>query len=126
MTTVFGKEGDNFYTAFYEPDIKKRKRALDKWIKKTTSMVQKTVAEELESFVELITQGRWTDEGWKSGEAKLRRIQSDYHLVMDIKLRKLDGRELKIHKGELPTSAFSIVPLSPWSVMSLVWITTDW
>ena len=28
MTTVLGKEGDNFYAAFYEPDTKKRKIAL--------------------------------------------------------------------------------------------------
>jgi len=106
MTTVLGKEGDNLYTAFYEPDTKKRKKALDKWVKKTIPAVQKAVAEELESLVEFITQDRWTDEGWKSGEAKLHRIQPDYHLVMDIKLRSLTGRELKSYKGELPASAF--------------------
>ena len=102
MTTVLGKEGDNLYTAFYEPDTKKRKKALDKWVKKTIPAVQKAVAEELKSLVEFITQDRWTDEGWKLGEAKLRRIQPDYPLVMDIKLRLLTGR----YKGELPASAF--------------------
>ena len=102
MTTVLGEEGDNLYTAFYEPDTKKRKKALDKWVKKTTPAVQKAVAEELKSLVEFITQDRWTDEGWKLGEAKLRRIQPDYPLVMDIKLRLLTGR----YKGELPASAF--------------------
>lgn len=107
MTTVLGKEGDNLYTAFYEPDTKKRKKALDKWVKKAVPAVQKAVAEELKSLVESITQDRWTDEGWKSGEAKLRRIQPDYHLVMDIKLRSLTGRELKSYKGELPASAFN-------------------
>src|SRR4030042_250438 len=106
MTTVFGKEGDNLYTAFYEPDSKKRKKALDKWVKKTTPAVQKAVAEELKNLVEFITQDRWTDEGWKRGEEKLRRIQPDYHLIMDIKLRSLTGRELKSYKGELPASAF--------------------
>ena len=102
MTTVLGKEGDNLYTAFYEPDANKRKKALDKWVKKTIPAVQKAVAEELKSLVEFITQDRWTDEGWKLGEAKLRRIQPDYPLVMDIKLRLLTGR----YKGELPASAF--------------------
>ena len=106
MTTVLGKEGDNLYTAFYEPDSKKRKKALDKWVKKTTPAVQKAVTEELKGLVEFITQDRWTDEGWKSGEAKLRRIQPDYHLVMDIKLRSLTGREPKSYKDELPASTF--------------------
>lgn len=106
MTTVFGKEGDSFYTAFYELDSKKRKKALDTWIKKTTPIVQKAVAEELKVFVELVTQDRWTDEGWKLGEAKLRRMQPDYHLVMDIKLRSLSRRELEGFKGELPASTF--------------------
>ena len=106
MTTVFGKEGDNFYTAFYEPDHKKRKKALNKWVKKTTPAVQKVVAEELKSLVEFVMESRWTDEGWKAGEEKLRRIQPDYHLVMDIKLRSLSGRECKSYKGELPASAF--------------------
>ncbi len=101
MATVLGTAGDNLYTAFYEPYSKKRKKALDKRVKKTTPAVQKAVAEELKSLVEFITQDRWTDEGWKLGEAKLRRIQPDYHLVMDIKLRLLTGS----YKGELPASA---------------------
>ena len=106
MTTVLGKEGDNFYTAFYEQDHKKRKKALDKWVKKTTPAVQKAVTEELKSLVEFVMENRWTDEGWKAGEEKLRRIQPDHHLVMDIKLRSLGGREHKSYKGELPASAF--------------------
>ncbi|MFC1939976.1 hypothetical protein ACFLXO_04765 [Chloroflexota bacterium] len=106
MTTVLGKEGDNLYTAFYEPNAKKRKKALDKWVKKTAPSIQKAIAEELTSLVEFITQDRWTDEGWKRGEEKLRRIQPDYHLIMDIKLRSLSGRERKSYKGELPPSAF--------------------
>ena len=106
MTIVLGKEGDNLYTAFYEPDAKKRKKALDKWIKKTAPSIQKAIAEELASLVEFVTQDRWTDEGWKRGEVKLRRIQPDYHLVMDIKLRSLSKRELESCKGELPPSAF--------------------
>lgn len=106
MATVLGKEGDNFYTAFYEPDHKKRKKALDKWVKKTTPAAQKAVAEELKSLVDFVMENRWTDEGWKAGEEKLRRIQPDYQLVMDIKLRKLTGSEKRSLKGELPPSAF--------------------
>jgi len=105
MTTVLGKEGDSFYTAFYEPDHKKRKKALEKWVRKTTPAVQKAVAEELQSVVDFVMNGRWTDEGWKRGEEKLRRIQPDYHLIMDIKLRSLWGRERKNYKGKLPASA---------------------
>ena len=93
--------GDN---PFYEPGHNKRRKALNRWIKKSTSTIQKAVSEELESLVDFITRDRWTDEGWKHGEEKLRRIQPDYHLVMDIKLRKLDGHES--YKGELPASFF--------------------
>ena len=52
MTKVFGREGDNLYTAFYEQDPRKRKKALDKWIKKTIPVVQKAVAEELKALEE--------------------------------------------------------------------------
>lgn len=105
MTTVFGKESDNFYMAFYEPDPKKRRKALDNWVKKTTPVVQKAVTEELKDIVEFVTQDRWTDEGWKRGEEKLRRIQSNYHIIMDIKIRSLAGRERQNFRGELPESA---------------------
>ena len=106
MTTVLGKEGDNFYTAFFEPDMKKREKALSKWVKKTAPSVKKVVAGELESFVEFIMKDRRTEEGWKTGEEKLRRIQPEYQLVMHIKLRRLDRRELENYKGKLPDSAF--------------------
>lgn len=106
MVTVLGKEGDNFYTAFYEPDHEKRKKALNKWVKETTPAIQKVVADELKALVDFVMENRWTDAGWKAGEEKLRRIQPDYHLVMDIKLRSLGGRERKSYKGELPASAF--------------------
>ncbi len=64
-------------------------------MKKTTPVVQKAAADELKATVDFITEGRWTEEGWKTGEEKLRRIQKDYHLVMDVKPRMLGGREKK-------------------------------
>lgn len=107
MTTVFGKEGDNLYAAFYEPDSVKRKVAFDTWIEESTPAIQSAVAEELKSLVDFVTQDRWTEEGWKHGEAKLRRIQGQYHLVMDIRLRQLGKNEN--FKGELPSSAIQKV-----------------
>lgn len=107
MTTVFGKEGDNLYASFYEPDPVKRKVAFDTWIEESTPAIQLAVAEELKSLVDFVTQDRWTEKGWKHGEDKLRRIQGQYHLVMDICLRQLGKKEE--FKGELPNSAIQKV-----------------
>jgi hypothetical protein len=93
MATIFGKEERNFFNAFFIPDTSKRRAALDKWIKSTVPVIQAAVTQELEDFVKLITENRWTEEGWKSGEEKLRQIENDYHLLMDIKLRKVSSNE---------------------------------
>lgn len=102
MATVFGKEGTEFYEAFFIPDSEKRRAALDSWIKSTTLVIQAAVSEELEAFIDFVTENRWTEEGWRRGEEKLRRIQNEYILVMDIKLRKLGSREQVEVKGTLP------------------------
>jgi len=102
MATVFGKEGNDLYSAFFIPDSKKRRAALDAWIKSTTPVIQAAVSEELMALIEFVTEGRWTEEGWRRGEEKLRRIQNDYHLIMDIKLRKLGSREKFIGALSVP------------------------
>lgn len=100
MATVMGNIGNDFYTAFYEPDAAKRREALQAWVKSATPKIQAAVEGELAAFVEWVTDGRWTDDGWKRGEEKLRRIQNDYPLVMDIRLRKVGTREK--HIGQMP------------------------
>lgn len=100
MATVMGNVGNEFYTAFYESDAAKRREALQAWVKSATPRVQAAVEDELKAFVEWVTEGRWTEDSWKRGEEKLRRIQNDYPLVMDIRLRKLGSREK--HAGQLP------------------------
>lgn len=100
MTTVFGKEERDFYSTFFIPDTEKRRVALDAWIESTTPVIQAAVSEELKAFIEWVTENRWTEKGWREGEEKLRRIQNDYHLVMDISLRKVVKRKGFI--GELP------------------------
>lgn len=100
MTTVMGNIGNDFYSAFYEPDAAKRREALQAWVKSTTPKIQAAVEDELMAFIEWACEGRWTEDGWKRGEEKLRRIQNDYPLVMDIRLRKLNHREKYI--GQLP------------------------
>jgi hypothetical protein len=103
MPSVFGKEGDSLYAAFFEPESQKRLAALDAWIEATTPVLQAAVAEELKSLVEFLTKDRQTEEGWKIGEAKLRRLQGNYHLIMDIGLHPLNPREA--YEGELPAPA---------------------
>jgi hypothetical protein len=100
MATVMGNIGNDFYSAFYEPDAARRREALFAWVKSATPRVQAAVEGELAAFVEWVTEGRWTDDGWKRGGEKLHRTQNDYPLVMDIRLRKVDPREKYI--GQLP------------------------
>jgi|WetSurMetagenome_2_1015567.scaffolds.fasta_scaffold00449_22 hypothetical protein len=100
MTTFMGNIGNAFYSAFYEPDAVKRKEALQTWVKSATPEIQVVVEGELLVFIEWVTDGRWTEEGWKRGEEKLHRIQNDYPLVLDIRLRKLSPREKYI--GQFP------------------------
>jgi hypothetical protein len=100
LATVFGKEGNDFYGAFYESDPVKRRAAFNEWIKSATPAFQAAIGEELKAFVEWVTENRWNDVGWKEGNEKLHRIQNDYPLVMDIKLRKLARGEEYL--GKLP------------------------
>jgi hypothetical protein len=100
MATVMGNLGNGFYSAFYEPDLARRKEALQSWVKSATFEIQAVVESELNMFVELVTDGRWTENGWKHGEEKLRRIQNDYPLVLEIMLHKLDPN--KKYAGKLP------------------------
>jgi hypothetical protein len=100
VATLLGNIGNDFYTAFYEPDAVKRKEELQNWIKSATSEIQSLVEIELITFVEWVTQGRWTEDGWKQGEEKLHSIQNDYPLVMEITLSKLNRK--KKYAGKLP------------------------
>lgn len=102
MATIFGKEERGFYNAFFIPDTKKRREALNVWIDSTTPIIQATVKEELKAFVDWVTSNRWDEKGWREGEEKLRRIQNEYHLVMDINLRKVSSRERVEVKGTVP------------------------
>jgi hypothetical protein len=100
MATVMGNIGNDFYSAFYEPDAAKRRDMLQAWVKSAMPKVQAAVENELTTFVEWVCEGRWTEDGWKRGEEKLRRIQNDYTLVMDIRLRRLGSGEK--YAGQLP------------------------
>ena len=102
MATVFGQEGRNLYKAFFIPNTAKRRAALDEWIKETAPIIQAAVAQELQDLVEFVTENRWTEEGWRRGEEKLRQLQNSYHLIMDIKLRPVGSREQIAVKGMLP------------------------
>jgi len=99
MATVFGKEERDFYNAFFIPNADKRRDALNKWIKSATPAIQAAVEEELETFIEFITANRWSVDGWIAGEEKLRGMQNDYHLIMDINLRKIGSKD--ILKGKI-------------------------
>jgi len=111
MATIFGQEGRNLYNASFIPDTAKRRAALAEWIKSTTPVIQAAVTQELQDLVEFVTEDRWTEEGWRRGEEKLRRIQNSYHLVLDIKLRTLGSREQIKVKGEIPPPIMKITEI---------------
>jgi len=87
-------------TWLFLPDSAKRRAALDAWIKSTTPVIQTAVTQELQDLVDFITENRWTEEVWRRGEEGLRRIQNDYHLIMDIKMRQVSRRDNL--RGALP------------------------
>jgi DNA-nicking Smr family endonuclease len=100
MATVFDSIENNFYNAFFIPDAGKRRSELSRWISQATPLIERAVREELKTFVETITKDSWTKDSWRLREEKLRKMRNDYHIVMDIKLRRLDSQD--VVKGRLP------------------------
>lgn len=99
MPTVFGEEERSFYNTLFISDPKKRRKSLDEWMQKTIPKIQASVATELEQLLDGITKDTWIDEGWKQREQKWRTIENEYHLVMEIKLRRVHGEQ---YQGTLP------------------------
>ena len=93
MPTVFGRLTDELYEALYEPDADKRQASIDTWLNRAGNQIVSCIRDELGAYLAWVTEGRWTESGWKSAEEKWRRIQHQYHLVMDIKLRQVETRE---------------------------------
>lgn len=93
MGIVLGKESHDLYSAFFIPDSVNRKVALERWVDDTSSSIQDAVKEELQSIVELITENRWTEDGWRTGVRKLRGLRGKYHVVLDIKLRPENSKD---------------------------------
>lgn len=111
MATVFGKEERDFLSAYLIPDSVRRQAALEKWIESTSPVIQAAVSEELRALVESITENRWTEEGWRAGARKLRQIQNEYHIVLDIKFRRLASNEKytgEIHNVIVPKTEIDL------------------
>ncbi len=70
MSTVFESLGDGFYTAFFEPDIEKRKQAIDSWIKSSVPIIQSAVENDLRTYLEDILKDTWEEKNWKTRAEK--------------------------------------------------------
>jgi len=103
MPTVFDTLSEKFYTAYFEPDAKKRRKAIGKWIDSSASVMQKEIKTELRSCLEQILETRWTTEGWESGVKKFMRIMDSYRLVMDIQIT--DAKHKKYARTVGPISS---------------------
>jgi len=103
MPTVFDTLSEKFYTAYFEPDAKKRRKAIEKWIDSSASLMQKEIKADLRAYLEQILETRWTTEGWESGAKKFMRIMDNYRLVMDIQIT--DVKHKKYLRTVDPVSA---------------------
>ena len=93
MGIVFNKESNELYSAFFISDPGKRKAALDKWVQEAAPVIQTGIIEELQSIIDAITINRWTEDGWRTGAKKLRKLQYTYQIALDIKLRPFTSND---------------------------------
>lgn len=124
MAVVFGEAERDFYSALFMPDTKKRQRALSNWIISTTPIIQAKVVEELKMFIETVMENGWTVD-WLKREERLRRIQNDYHLVMDISLRRIRAKEKIIGISPDPIITASVIDLHGMTVTEALKVTNE-
>ncbi len=103
MPTIFDSLSEDFYRAYFEPDTKKRKKALDNWVKDSIKVIQKEVESDLRSYLEQILETRWTPEGWESGVKKFIRIMDNYKLVMNLQIT--DTKHMKYTRIVSPVAS---------------------
>jgi DNA-nicking Smr family endonuclease len=89
MATVFGQVERKLYDALLMPDASRRQAALIKWINLTIPIIQAAVNQELKDLVDTLMKDQSTDEKWEQLEKKLLQIENEYHMVLEIKLRKI-------------------------------------
>lgn len=101
MPTVFESTTDGFYTAFFEPDLEKRRGAIEAWIKKSTQVIQSAVENDLRAYLEEILEATWTEEGWKKRAKKFYdpSFIDKYKLYLDIKIRRRAPRDKEIRRA---------------------------
>ena len=100
MPTIFDSLSEDFYRAYFEPDTKKRKKTIDKWIKDSAKEIEKEVESDLRSYLEQILETRWTAKGWESGVKKFIRIMDNYKLVMNLQIT--DTKNMKYTRTVSP------------------------
>jgi hypothetical protein len=100
MPTVFESISDGFYTAFFEPDPKKREEKIEAWIKESIPVIQSAVESDLRAYLEGILGDTWTETQWKARAEKyygrsVRIGKRDelpfidaYKLSLDVKIRQ--------------------------------------
>ncbi len=100
MPTVFESISDGFYTAFFEPDPKKREEKIEVWIKESIPVIQSAVESDLRAYLEGILGDTWTEKQWKTRAEKyygrsVRMGKRDelpfidaYKLSLDVKIRQ--------------------------------------
>lgn len=93
MATVFERLGDSLYAALYTPNPDERRAAIAGWVTRAVPVISAEIQEELSGYLAWVTAERWSEEGWRRGAGKWRRIQPSYHLTLDIKLRSVTPAE---------------------------------
>jgi DNA-nicking Smr family endonuclease len=98
----------SFYSAFFEPDTEKRRAAIESWINETVPVIQSSVEDELQFFLESVLKDTWTLEGWKSRVEKFnspfnaKQLFIDkYRLYLDTRLRTHSSSDKDVIVGAL-------------------------
>ena len=102
MPTAFESLSEKFYSAYFEPDTNKRKKAISKWVDSAVPVLQKAIKTDLNSYIDQILETRWTDEGWQSGVTKFLQRLDEYKLVMNIQIT--DTKHMKYIRTVDPVS----------------------
>ena len=100
MEFEFAKLGEDLMTSLLEPDAGKRRTAIQTWKDSAIPVLQAELPKEIDKYLEWVTDGTWTEEGWNARQPKWRRTV--FHLVMDIKLAQRGIREIPVAEVKAP------------------------
>jgi hypothetical protein len=134
MPSVFENLSDGFYTAFFEPDVEKRKAAIEVWVKAAALAVQPVVEVDIRRYLQtILTKDLDDPRGYQIRAEKFTRIMDTYKLCLDVTIRRVNrgkdeiveplspevrARTLEAARIALPVLLPKHAPLKPPTIRS--------